>query len=129
MRSVVEYASQVWNSGLTQGHIDNRERVQTRALHVIFPDVDYDLALQVAELQTLEDRCNHLDSVKFARLKLSLQSIKDDDGSGIPWKTRLLLFPMFVASVYKGIFFILETLQSSPTQLPCRDVVSAVKLL
>ena len=69
VRSVVEYASQVWNSGLTQGHIDDLERVQTRALRVIFPGADYDLALQVAELQTLKDRRNHLDSVKFARLK------------------------------------------------------------
>ena len=69
VRSVVEYASQVWNSGLTKGQSEDLERVQKRAMHIIFPDADYDLALQLSELQSLEDRRDHLDRVKFAKLK------------------------------------------------------------
>ena len=63
--SVVEYASQVWNSGLTKGQSEDLECVQKRALHVIFPDADYDLARELSELQTLEDHREHLDRVKF----------------------------------------------------------------
>ena len=69
VRSVVEYASQVWNSGLTRGQSEDLERVQKRALHVIFPDTDYDLARELSELQTLEGRREQLDRVKFEKLK------------------------------------------------------------
>ena len=69
VRSVVEYASQVWNSGLTKGQSEDLERVQKRAQHVIFPDADYDLMRQLSELQTLEDRREHLDRVKLKKLK------------------------------------------------------------
>ena len=60
VRSVVEYAGQVWNSGLTKGQSEDLERVQKRA--------DNDLALQLSGLQSLEDRRDHLDRVKFAKL-------------------------------------------------------------
>ena len=43
--------------------------VQKRALHVIFPDTDYDLARELSELQTLEGRREQLDRVKFEKLK------------------------------------------------------------
>ena len=59
----------MWNSGLTKGQSEDLERVQKRAMHIIFPDADYDLALQLSELQSLEDRRDHLDRVKFAKLK------------------------------------------------------------
>ena len=67
--SVVDYASQVWNSGLTKGQSEDFELVQKQAMHIIFPDADYDLALQLSGLQSLEDRRDHLDRVKFAKLK------------------------------------------------------------
>ena len=69
VRLVVEYASQVCNSGLTIGQSEDLERVQKRALHVIFPDANYDLARELSELQTLEDHREHLDRVKLKKLK------------------------------------------------------------
>ena len=38
-------------------------------MHIIFPDADHDLALQLSGLQSLEDHRDHLDRAKFAKLK------------------------------------------------------------
>jgi len=56
VRSVVEYASPVWNSGLTQEQSEDLERVQERALKIIFPGASYNLACQLGSVQTLQDR-------------------------------------------------------------------------
>ena len=57
------------NSGLTKGQSEDLEHVQKRALHVIFPDADYALAHELSELQTLKDHREHLDRVKYEKLK------------------------------------------------------------
>ena len=106
VRSVVEYASQVWNSGLTKGQSEDLERVQKRALHVIFPDADYDLARKLSELQTLEDRREHLDRVKLKKLKdpshrlnclLPQKRVYSHDV-----RAKLPFFPMYSTHFFSG---------------------------
>ena len=38
-------------------------------MHIIIPGAYYDLALQLSGLQSLEDRRDHIDRAKFAKLK------------------------------------------------------------
>ena len=58
VRPMVEFGVPVWTSSLTQIEVQNIERVQKAALHVILGDQfkNYHSALQMLELQTLEDR-------------------------------------------------------------------------
>jgi len=56
IRPVVEYACPVWHGGLTKDQSKKIEKIQERALRIIMPEADYELALQIAEMSTLEDR-------------------------------------------------------------------------
>ena len=69
IRSSLEYASPVWNAGLTKKHSEDIERIQKRALKTIFPDSDYELALQISGLDQLCDRREKLDRAKFDQIK------------------------------------------------------------
>ena len=69
IRSSLEYASPVWNAGLTKKHSEDIERIQKRALKTIFPDADYELALQISGLDELCDRREKTDKTKFNQIK------------------------------------------------------------
>ena len=56
IRSVLEYACQVFHGGLTKEQSDLLESVQKRALRIIDPDLNYNDAINVFGLQTLKDR-------------------------------------------------------------------------
>ena len=56
IRPTVEYACQVWHGDLTKDKTKSIESIQKRALDIIMPDTEYDLALQISELPTLADR-------------------------------------------------------------------------
>mgnify|MGYP003525724264 FL=1 len=56
IRSVVEYASPVWHSGLTKNQSDLIEGVQKRCLRIIYPDLSYSVAIQLAGLELLSVR-------------------------------------------------------------------------
>ncbi len=62
--TVVEYASPVWHSGLTQNQSDLIEGVQKRCIRVVFPELSYGVAIQLAGLEFLsvrrEDACRKL---------------------------------------------------------------------
>jgi hypothetical protein len=61
IRSVLEYGAQIWSGGLTQMHKKNIERIQKRALRIIYPGLcDYGLLLSQSNLLTLEERRNNL---------------------------------------------------------------------
>ena len=47
IRSVLEYGCQVWNYGASQYLSDDVERVQRRALRIIYPDLSYRKALEL----------------------------------------------------------------------------------
>jgi len=56
LRSIAEYACQVWHSGLTKAQTTSLEHQQERALRIILPDKDYESALQETGLEKLVDR-------------------------------------------------------------------------
>lgn len=56
VRSVMEYACQVWHTGLTKEQTRRIESIQRRAMDIIYPDVRYTDALQQAALDTLAVR-------------------------------------------------------------------------
>ena len=56
VRPHLEYSSQTWSSGITQTQSENIERVQRRALRIIYPDEDSVSALRKSGLQTLQER-------------------------------------------------------------------------
>ena len=56
IQPVLEYACSVWHSGLTTGQSDTLESLQKRALKIIFCDIDYQMSLILAGLDTLYSR-------------------------------------------------------------------------
>ena len=72
LRPLVEYASPVWNGGLTKEQVNQLERVQKRALKIILgPNYEsYDTAMNLLGLSSLADRRKDL-CVKFAEKLIS----------------------------------------------------------
>ena len=58
IRSILEYCSEVWNYAIPQYLSDELEKVQKRAMRIIFPGHSYDEALQLANCTRLSDRRN-----------------------------------------------------------------------
>ena len=56
VRSVTEYACQVWDTGLTSEQGNQLESIQRRAMHIIYPDLCYSDDLEMAGLATLQKR-------------------------------------------------------------------------
>ena len=56
IRSILEYACQVWHCGLTKSQSDDIENVQRRCLRIIFRELSYKDALQITELDLLSIR-------------------------------------------------------------------------
>ena len=69
IRPVVEYACQLWHGGLTGGQSDLIESIQKRAMRIIMPEANYELALQIAELPTLEQRRRKLCRKLFTEMQ------------------------------------------------------------
>ena len=58
IRSILEYCCEVWNYAIPRYLSDELERVQKRAMRIIFPGHSYDEALQLANCTRLSDRQN-----------------------------------------------------------------------
>jgi hypothetical protein len=56
VRSVLEYCCAVWHTALPKYLHNDLERIQKRALLIIYPNTDYDRSLQISQLDTLYDR-------------------------------------------------------------------------
>ena len=56
IRPTLEYGAQVWNGGITKDQSNEIERIQKRALKIIYKEDDYDKCLQTAELVSLKER-------------------------------------------------------------------------
>ena len=56
IRSVMEYAPQVYHHALPAYLSDDIEHVQRRAMRIIFPDVSYEISLERCGLSTLSAR-------------------------------------------------------------------------
>ncbi len=69
VRSVLEYVCVVWHPGLNVQQTKDLELVQERALRLIYPNVSYETALQLANLPTLEERREELCAKKFKSIR------------------------------------------------------------
>ena len=70
VRSLLEYACQVWHTGLTVSDSDRLEGIQKRAMKIAFPELPYEWALTRANINTLHSRREDL-SRRFFRGMLS----------------------------------------------------------
>jgi hypothetical protein len=68
IRPIVEYACQVWHYGLPQYLIDQVEKIQKRALKIIFPGTTYAECLLKANLMTLYERRTFLCNPLFSKM-------------------------------------------------------------
>ena len=71
IRPVLEYACAAWHLGLTQYLTDDIERVQIRAMRIIFPRLSYGDPLVCSQLPTLKDRRNDICLRFFKSMKKS----------------------------------------------------------
>ncbi len=60
MRSVVEYGAKLLHGNLTNEQHGAIERIQKRALRIIYPGLEYDEALDESKLKSLKQRRNDL---------------------------------------------------------------------
>ena len=77
IRSILEQSCTVWNSGLTEENARDIERVQKSALKLILAEKyqNYENALNILELETLEDRRKNL-CLEFAKKCLKNEKMK-----------------------------------------------------
>ena len=54
--TTLEYGAQVWNGGLTRKQSQDIEKIQKRALRIIYAEYDYEQALIVTKLKSLKSR-------------------------------------------------------------------------
>ena len=54
IRPILEYACPVWHAGLTKGESDIIEKIQKRALKIIYSDIPYDACIQEAKIELLK---------------------------------------------------------------------------
>ena len=69
IRSVLEYSCQVFHTSLPQYLSDEVERIQKRALTIIFPDLNYKEATAKAKLGTLFERRETLFQMLFSQIE------------------------------------------------------------
>ena len=69
IRSLLDYACQVWNPGLTLSQMQDIERIQIRALSIIEPHMSYWKALDKFSLVTLDERRKILCKQTYQRMK------------------------------------------------------------
>ncbi len=69
IRSLLDYACQVWNPGLTLSQMQDIERIQIRALSIIEPNMSYWKALDKFSLVTLDERRKILCKQTYQRIK------------------------------------------------------------
>ena len=89
IRSILEYSCQVFHYGLPQYRSDVIERIQKRALRIIYPQLSYQDVLDMLELKTLSTRRGDL-------CKKLFNSILDDEDH----KLRNLLPPKVTSDTY-----------------------------
>ena len=69
IRSVVEYACQVWYTNLTKQQMKQLESMQRRAMRIIFRNMSYAEAIVTAGISTLADRRKTLCRTLFANIQ------------------------------------------------------------
>ncbi len=69
VRPILEYACQAWAPGITQGHINDIEHVQRRALRIIWPHLSYQDCLHIHKIDSLQERRQKLCRDLYQKMK------------------------------------------------------------
>ncbi len=69
VRSILEYACPVWHTALPKYLSDKIEKVQKRAFRIIYPEADYQTALNTAKCKRLDDRRHELCCKTFKKIE------------------------------------------------------------
>ena len=69
IRSVIEYACQVWHTSLTIRQTNQLESIQKRAMRIVFHGMRYNDAIATARISTLADRREALCRSLFATMQ------------------------------------------------------------
>ena len=65
IRPILEYACPVWHAGLTKGESDILEKIQKRALKIIYSDIPYEACIQKVQIEFLKTRRERLSKQFF----------------------------------------------------------------
>ena len=68
IRPILEYACPVWHAGLTKGESDILEKIQKRALKIIYSDMPYEACIQKAQIEFLKTRRERLSKQFFLQI-------------------------------------------------------------
>ena len=68
IRPILEYACQVWNYGAPDYLKEEVERIQKRALRIIYPDLSYREVVKLNGIQSLSQRRNYICMSYFKKL-------------------------------------------------------------
>ena len=68
IRPILEYACPVWHAGLTKGESDILEKIQKRALKIIYSDIPYEACIQKAQIEFLKTRRERLSKQFFFQI-------------------------------------------------------------
>ena len=124
IRSVLEYACQLFHSALPQYLVKDIERIQKRALRIIYPELTYSVALGNSGISTLKNRReylssklfneiasnnNHISLQNFYHQKQSVETYEIKEPLKSPWQIRcamrtLLSRTMQRNTVFKHVF-------------------------
>ena len=67
IRPILEHACPVWHAGLTEGESDIIEKIQKRALKIIYSDIPYEACIQEAQIELLTVRRARLSKNFFSQ--------------------------------------------------------------
>ena len=68
IRPLLEYSCEVWNCGLTVGQCSQIEAIQKRSLKIVYPELAYEEAINIADLETLATRRDRQCRKLFAKI-------------------------------------------------------------
>jgi len=69
IRPTIEYACEVWHPHLTAEQSRSLEQIQKRALYIVYPEKDYNQALEEAHLTPLSTRRDNLCRKFFVKMQ------------------------------------------------------------
>ena len=109
IRSVMEYASQVYHHALPAYLSDDFERVQRRAMRIIFPGVSYEISLERCGLSTLSARravlCDRLfDTLSLPSHKLNYMLPEKHNATYNTRHKRTFILPRMHTDRYRKSF-------------------------
>ena len=109
IRSVLEYACQVFHGGLTREQSESLESIQKRALRIINPHLSYSEALVKLNIETLSDRRTNMCEQLFTQIqkpdhKLNVLLPPKNDSKYNLRNSKPLCLPRCKTNRYKNSF-------------------------